>query len=124
MTAWELLSRHQIKALPVADEGGRLAGIITLHDLMIDRESRQPRGREALEQLRVADLMTREVQTARRYQPLYDLVEAFSDGGLHHMPVVEGEQLVGIITQSDMVAALFTLALQPGQVEEAHACEQ
>jgi CBS domain-containing membrane protein len=40
------------------------------------------------------------------------------------MPVVEGEQLVGIITQSDMVAALFTLALQPGQVEEAHACEQ
>lgn len=123
MAAWDLLSHHQIKALPVADEEGRLAGIITLHDLMIDRESRQPRGREALEQLRVADLMTREVQTARRYQPLYDLVAAFSDGGLHHMPVVEGERLVGIITQSDMVAALFTLALQPGQAEEAPACE-
>lgn len=58
------------------------------------------------------------VQTARRYQPLYDLVEAFSDGGLHHMPVVEGEQLVGIITQSDMVAALFTLALKPGLTSE------
>ncbi|MNR22167.1 inosine 5'-monophosphate dehydrogenase [compost metagenome] len=123
MAAWDLLSHHQIKALPVADEEGRLAGIITLHDLMIDRESRQPRGREALEQLRVADLMTREVQTARRYQPLYDLVETFSDGGLHHMPVVEGERLVGIITQSDMVAALFTLALQPGLAEEAPACE-
>ena len=118
MAAWDLLSHHQIKALPVADEEGRLAGIITLHDLMIDRESRQPRGREALEQLRVADLMTREVRAARRYQPLYDLVEAFSDGGLHHMPVVEGERLVGIITQSDMVAALFTLALQPGLTED------
>ena len=67
--------------------------------------------------------MTREVHKARRYQPLYDLVEAFSDGGLHHMPVVEGDRLVGIITQSDMVAALFTLALQPGQAEEAPACE-
>ena len=124
MEAWHLLSHHQIKALPVVDEGERLVGIITLHDLMIDRAGHQPRAKEALEQQQVADLMTREVQTARRYQPLYDLVEAFSDGGLHHMPVVEGEQLVGIITQSDMVAALFTLALQPGQVEEAHACEQ
>ncbi|WP_421281671.1 HPP family protein [Aeromonas taiwanensis] len=114
MAAWHLLSRHQIKALPVADEEGRLLGIITLHDLMMDRAERQPRTREELEGLTVADLMTREVQTARRYQPLYDLVEAFSDGGLHHIPVVEGDQLVGIITQSDMVAALFTLALQPG----------
>ncbi|WP_323941210.1 HPP family protein [Aeromonas caviae] len=118
MEAWHLLSHHQIKALPVVDEGERLVGIITLHDLMIDRAGHQPRAKEALEQQQVADLMTREVQTARRYQPLYDLVEAFSDGGLHHMPVVEGEQLVGIITQSDMVAALFTLALQPGLAEE------
>ncbi|WP_281704618.1 HPP family protein [Aeromonas taiwanensis] len=118
MAAWHLLSRHQIKALPVADEEGRLLGIITLHDLMIDRAERQPRSQADLEGLTVADLMTREVQTARRYQPLYDLVEAFSDGGLHHMPVVEGDQLVGIITQSDMVAALFTLALQPGLARE------
>lgn len=118
MEAWHLLSHHQIKALPVVDEGERLVGIITLHDLMIDRAGRQPRAKETLEQQQVADLMTREVQTARRYQPLYDLVEAFSDGGLHHMPVVEGEQLVGIITQSDMVAALFTLALKPGLTSE------
>ncbi|MGU5715351.1 HPP family protein [Aeromonas taiwanensis] len=118
MAAWHLLSRHQIKALPVADEEGRLFGIITLHDLMIDRAERQPRSQADLEGLTVADLMTREVQTARRYQPLYDLVEVFSDGGLHHMPVVEGDQLVGIITQSDMVAALFTLALQPGLARE------
>lgn len=118
MAAWHLLSRHQIKALPVADEEGRLLGIITLHDLMIDRAERQPRSQADLEGLTVADLMTREVQTARRYQPLYDLVAAFSDGGLHHMPVVEGDQLVGIITQSDMVAALFTLALQPGLARE------
>ncbi|WP_439843225.1 HPP family protein [Aeromonas taiwanensis] len=118
MAAWHLLSRHQIKALPVADEEGRLLGIITLHDLMIDRVERQPRSQADLEGLTVADLMTREVQTARRYQPLYDLVEVFSDGGLHYMPVVDGDQLVGILTQSDMVAALFTLALQPGLARE------
>lgn len=117
MAAWRLLSHHQIKALPVVDEAGCLAGIITLHDLMIDRVLQQPRGAAALAALWVADLMTRDVSTARRYQPLYDLVAAFSDGGLHHMPVMDGEQLVGMLTQSDMVAALFTLALQPARAE-------
>ncbi|HHQ4929258.1 TPA: HPP family protein [Aeromonas hydrophila] len=117
MAAWQLLSHHQVKALPVVDEAGRLTGIITLHDLMIDRALQQPRGAADLAELRVADLMTRNVSTARRYQPLYDLVGAFSDGGLHHMPVVDGEQLVGILTQSDMVAALFNLALHPAQGE-------
>ncbi|HHQ4472477.1 HPP family protein [Aeromonas sp. S41-2] len=117
MAAWQLLSHHQVKALPVVDETGRLTGIITLHDLMIDRALQQPRGAADLAELRVADLMTRHVSTARRYQPLYDLVGAFSDGGLHHMPVVDGEQLVGILTQSDMVAALFNLALHPAQGE-------
>lgn len=117
MAAWQLLSHHQVKALPVVDEADRLTGIITLHDLMIDRALQQPRGAADLAELRVVDLMTRNVSTARRYQPLYDLVGAFSDGGLHHMPVVDGEQLVGILTQSDMVAALFNLALHPAQGE-------
>lgn len=117
MAAWQLLSHHQVKALPVVDEAGRLTGIITLHDLMIDRALQQPRGAADLAELRVVDLMTRNVSTARRCQPLYDLVGAFSDGGLHHMPVVDGEQLVGILTQSDMVAALFNLALHPAQGE-------
>lgn len=100
MAAWQRLSHHQVKALPVVDEAGRLTGIITLHDLMIDRVLQQPRGAAELAELRVADLMTRKVSTARHDQPLYDLVGAFSDGGLHHMPVLDGEQLVGILTQS------------------------
>ncbi|CAJ1841197.1 HPP family protein [Aeromonas dhakensis] len=117
MAAWQLLSHHQVKALPVVDEAGRLTGIITLHDLMIDRVKQQPRAAASLAELLVAALMSRAVQTARHDQPLYDLVGAFSDGGLHHMPVVDGEQLVGILTQSDMVAALFNLALHPAKDE-------
>jgi CBS domain-containing membrane protein len=46
------------------DQPGRLAGIITLHDLMIDRVLQQPRGAGTLAALRVADLMTRDVSTA------------------------------------------------------------
>lgn len=120
MAAWRLLSQHRVKALPVVDEANRLVGIISLHDLMISRSRQLPRAAAELEQWQVADLMTQEVQTAKAQQPLYELVGAFSDGGLHHMPVMEGEQLVGILTQSDMVAALFTLALQPGLADSVN----
>jgi CBS domain-containing membrane protein len=61
----------------------------------------------------VGDIMTRDVLTARPHQALVDLMPAFSDGGRHHLPVVDDERkLVGMVTQSDMVAALFRAGLE------------
>jgi CBS-domain-containing membrane protein len=55
--------------------------------------------------------MTRDVLTASPSQELVDLIPAFSDGGRHHLPVVDADRrLVGILTQSDVVAALFVQA--------------
>ena len=107
--AWALLARHKIKALPVVDTSQRLVGIVSLHDFFLGREpsalERFPRMTEAR---RVADIMTPKVRSARPEQALAELVGAFSDGGLHHMPVVdEARRVVGMITQSDVVAALF-----------------
>lgn len=57
----------------------------------------------------VDEIMTRKVRVAQPEQPIADLVGLFSDGGLHHMPVVDGAQrVVGMTTQSDVVAALFS----------------
>ena len=48
------------------------------------------------------------VRAARPEQSIAELVKGFSDGGLHHMPVVTADdRLVGMVTQSDLVAALF-----------------
>ncbi len=56
----------------------------------------------------VQDIMTRKVRVAHPEQPMVDLVSLFSDGGLHHMPAVDDQHKVaGMITQSDVVAALF-----------------
>ena len=56
----------------------------------------------------IAQIMSAPVRSARPGQALADLVGAFSDGGVHHMPVADDEErLVGMITQSDVVAALF-----------------
>jgi len=98
-----LLTRHHIKALPVVDRQRRLLGIVTQSDFFRAHRVNSRRVNGA-----VRDLMTRAVVTARADQPIVDLAQAFSDGGLHHVPVLDpGRRVVGMVTQSDLVAALL-----------------
>jgi CBS domain-containing membrane protein len=111
---WTLLSRHQLKALPVVDPAGLLIGIVTLHDLVCGQQEaapvRMPQWRLAGS---VADLMTRSVRTAQPQQSVPELVPLFSDEGFHHLPVVDAQQkVVGMLSQSDLVAALYRTRLE------------
>ncbi|HPV25133.1 MAG TPA: CBS domain-containing protein [Casimicrobium sp.] len=59
--------------------------------------------------------MTRRVRVAGRQSLVIDLVPLFSEGGHHHIPIIdEDKHLVGIITQSDLVSALFRVVRRPG----------
>ncbi len=109
--AWQRMIRHAVKALPVVDANGRLLGIITLHDFFVGHElASGVAGRAAWV---VGDLMTPDPLTASPRQELVDLMPAFTDGGRHHLPVVdERGQLLGMLTQSDMVAALFRAGIE------------
>jgi len=54
------------------------------------------------------------VQSALPNTPIGALVSPMADQGLHHMPVVdEGNRVVGIITQTDLLAALFQVRAEP-----------
>jgi CBS domain-containing membrane protein len=108
--AWALLARHKVKALPVAQADGTLAGIVSLHDFFVGHNQPDPRRLPVMSTARwVHEIMTSRVRVARPEQAIADLVGLFSDGGLHHMPVVdEAQRVVGMVTQSDVVAALFT----------------
>lgn len=107
--AWSRLALHRVKALPVIEADGTLVGIVSLHDFFIGHSAPDPRKLPVMSTARyVQDIMTRKVRVARPEQPMVDLVGLFSDGGLHHMPVVDAQHKVaGMITQSDVVAALF-----------------
>jgi CBS domain-containing membrane protein len=62
---------------------------------------------------RVAELMTHEVVTVRPEQPVVDLVPLFSDRGRHHVPVVdEAGVVVGMLSQSDLIAALYRAGVE------------
>lgn len=58
-------------------------------------------------ELRCADIMTT-VKTAGSNQPVAGLVSLFLETGLHHLPVIDANQrLVGMVSQSDLIAALY-----------------
>ena len=119
--AWALFHQHRIKALPVVDHRGRIIGIVTPADVMRGAEVAGSDGFEArlrtlrewtrrdtaLKPERVGEVMTRSVRVVGSDRHLAELVPLFGGTGHHHIPVVESDdRLVGIITQSDLVAAL------------------
>lgn len=119
--AWAILRARRIKALPVVDRARRIIGIITLNDFMKGAELDVHDGwAQRLRQLIratpathsdkpevVGQIMTRQVRVASADRPIGELVPLFADTGHHHIPIIDSEQrLVGIITQSDLVAAL------------------
>lgn len=127
--AWNLLRRHRIKALPVIDPSRRVIGIITLSDFMkhagleayrgfeqkLSRFIRRSWHSHSSKPEVVGQLMTRAVQTVRTDMHIVELVPLLSDIGLHHIPVVDTEwRLAGMVTQSDLIAALYR-----GQLSEA-----
>ncbi|BCL75836.1 membrane protein [Jeongeupia sp. HS-3] len=108
--AWALLRRHRIGALPVIDAGnGRVAGVLALVDFLkyveADTDMALPQHRQP--GLTVDALMSRQVVTVSMTTPVRELVPLMADQGVHRLPVVDEEgRLVGMVTQSDLIAAL------------------
>jgi CBS domain-containing membrane protein len=121
--AWRLMRERQIKALPVVDSSRRLTGIVTTGDFLRHAQLDELPG--LADRLRsliratttthtdkpevVGQIMTRKVRVASRDRPLVELLSLLSDGGHHHIPIIDEERrLVGIITQTDLIRALYS----------------
>lgn len=105
-----LLTRHHLKALPILDEERRLVGIVSLIDLV--GASPPTRSTSLLDLLGwrrdrvLGQLMSSPVSTVDADAHAVELIPLLSDRGLHCLPVLEHGELVGVITQTDLVAAL------------------
>ena len=122
--AWALMRREQIKALPVVNTLHRVVGIVTVADFMrlahLDVHEGLGKRLRTLVMGRgdqpkvVSEIMSPQVQVAQSAQHVMDLVPLFSQGGHHHIPIVDAqERLVGIITQTDLVRALAVAVQVP-----------
>ncbi|MEM9572926.1 MAG: CBS domain-containing protein [Pseudomonadota bacterium] len=97
--AVDILREKRIGALIVTSESGKLEGILSERDIV--RKLSETPGR-VLEQ-KVEVLMTRKVKTVTPDETLVSVLKQMTEGRFRHMPVMQNNALVGMITIGDVV---------------------
>ena len=120
---WARLRFHRVKAIPVVDAFRHVIGIVTLVDFLkranlktyetfedrLIKFIRRTPGVSAEKPEVVGQIMVSPVFTARTDMHIVELVPLLSDKGLHHIPIVDANgRLAGMVTQTDLIAALYT----------------
>ncbi len=94
------LVRHNIGALIVFD--GTIRGILTERDVLRAGAENPQR----LAEIRVQELMTREVITAPETVELHEVMDTMTERRIRHLPITRGGELRGMISIGDVVNAL------------------
>ncbi|CAJ2377439.1 MAG: CBS domain-containing protein [Gammaproteobacteria bacterium] len=102
LDALRLMAEKGIGAVPVID-GGKLSGIFSERDyarkvILQDRSSRGTPVRE---------IMSREVTTTTPASSVAECMALMTEKHFRHLPVMEGEKVVGIISIGDLVKAVI-----------------
>jgi len=105
--ALHLMRREKIRRLPVVDKKGKLVGIVTEKDLLYASPSPATslsiyELHYLLSKLKVHEVMTKEVITVTEYTPLEEAARIMADNKIGALPVMRGDKLVGIITETDL----------------------
>lgn len=99
------LARHNVGALPVVDEAGRLVGIVSERDVV-----RQLHGHGAdVLHVAIAEFMTSGVTTCTPEDKVADLARVMTEGRFRHLPVLVDGSLAGIVSIGDLVKARIDL---------------
>ena len=112
--AAEVLSSRRIGAIIVSPDGKRVAGILSERDIV--RELGR-RGVACMSDT-VDAVMTAKIVGCRLSDSADQVMHAMTDGRFRHMPVMVGDQMVGLISIGDVVKArLSELAMEKDALE-------
>ncbi len=103
--AAEEFAKHELSSAPVVDAQGVCIGMLSaadflkpnLHDGVVDATSGDGK---------VRALMTSAVQSVAPSTPLLQVAKMMSVGHIHHLPVIENERIVGVVSTLDIVSAV------------------
>lgn len=125
--AANIMLRCHLSGVPVVNDEGSLVGIVSESDFLRRTEIGTERKRPAFLQFfasagklaadfvhergrKVEDIMTRDPVTVTEQTPLSELVELMEKRGIKRLPVLSGKVMVGIVTRSNLLQAVASLA--------------
>ena len=94
-----VLLENDVSSVLVVDDDGGLVGILTSTDFVDIVAKSQPKAETTVERY-----MTRDPITAGAQDDVAAVAATMLEHGFHHVPVVDGETPIGIITTSDFAA--------------------
>jgi CBS domain-containing protein len=111
--ALQLMAENRVTALPVVDESDRLVGVLSEIDVL--RRAVEPDHRAHAIPVHdgpplptmVGEIMTRSPRTTTEASDVAEIIELFTVSSFKSLPVVRGERLVGVISRSDVIRALW-----------------
>lgn len=111
----ELMTRHNLKAVPVVGEKREVLGMVTERDLLKHLHPRilraggaqQPDEPQPARGALVRDIMSRSVMCISEDQPLVDAVATMLNKDVERFPVVSEGKLTGFLTRGEILRKLF-----------------
>jgi acetoin utilization protein AcuB len=112
--ALKVMQGAKVRQLPVVDDQGKLVGIVSLVDLF--RVSPSPATsltvweiEYLLEKIKVESVMTKKVITTAEDTAIEEAGRIMVDNAISGLPVMRGDELVGIVTESHLFSILAEL---------------
>jgi CBS-domain-containing membrane protein len=138
LQAARLMLQNRVSGLPVVDDNGAVLGILTEGDFLrrseLGTEKRRPRwleflvgpGKLAGEYVqasgrKVDEVMSRDLVTIAEDTPLDEIVHLMEKHRVKRLPVVRSGKLIGIVSRSNLMHALASLAREapPAKTDDA-----
>lgn len=102
--AINLLTENNIGALPVVKNQKILCGIISERDIIRELANDIKKN---LKKSLVSTIMTSKVITCNKFTKSDELMDIMTVNKIRHIPIIEGESLIGIISIGDVVKRLI-----------------
>ncbi len=102
--AARLMTERRIGALLVEDEDGKIVGILSERDIV---RGLGPHGAD-LHDVEVAELMTQNVIRCSASDSVNEAMAMMTDRRIRHLPVFDGDELLGFISIGDLVKCRIT----------------
>lgn len=94
-----VMANNNVGALPVLDKDDRLRGIFSERDLMIRCVSKKL----DIDNTKIEDVMTKGVIVMEAHDTYEDCLNIMKQESIRHMPVRDGEKLIGMISMRDLM---------------------